>query len=133
MVNKGRNFEYRVKYFLEKNNLQVIRNYLSRKPDLIIKEVKIPFLECKKKIKKGRKDICYVVKEKDIVNYLKNPFEIEEKDSFILEDRWYTITEIERKLVLIIPERIDLGYIEEFLRRVEFFISAYRSFLSWYR
>ncbi|MEM5881804.1 MAG: hypothetical protein QXR71_04470 [Candidatus Aenigmatarchaeota archaeon] len=133
MVNKGRNFEYRVKYFLEKNNLQVIRNYLSRKPDLIIKEVKVPFLECKKKIKKGRKDICYVVKEKDIVNYLKNPFEIEEKDSFILEDRWYTITEIERKLVLIIPERIDLGYIEEFLRRVEFFISAYRSFLSWYR
>lgn len=130
MFSKGRNFEYKVKYFLEKNNLLVIRNHLSRKPDLIIKNSKISFLECKKNIKKGKKDICYIVREKDIVNYLIEPFEVKEKDSFILEDKWYTITEINKKLVLLIPEKLDPRYLQPFLERLDFFISAYFSFFS---
>ena len=50
MYKVGRRFEYRVIEFLRNNGIEVIRNELSRKPDLIIKAV-YPYLEVKKNLK----------------------------------------------------------------------------------
>lgn len=52
---KGRNFEYRVKYFLEKRGCFVVRRFASAFPDLtcINPEGRPFFVECKSKKFKG--------------------------------------------------------------------------------
>ncbi len=118
----GRRFEYRVIERLKELGIEVIRNELSRKPDLW---TSIGLFEVKKSIKKG-KDKCFVIDIKDYIN--KNWDKIEIK-SYDLEDKFYTLTIERKRLKVVIPFYMSLEYkrmidknIERMLKKYEFYL-----------
>lgn len=114
MYKTGRNFEYRVIENLKKLGFIVIRNKLSRKPDLIIANATYPFLEVKKTVKKGKVE-CYKIE--DIFNFLKK-FEFNKENITKRQLEWTTITKENKKLVIYHPIVLDMDYLRDFEREV---------------
>lgn len=125
MYKVGRRFEYRVIEFLRNNGIEVIRNELSRKPDLIIKAV-YPYLEVKKNLKPKKVRNCWVVK--DVIGFLKGKEVEMVEEGREIEDRWITITKGKRGFILVIPFVWDLNYLSSYLKRLNFEMEAYNSY-----
>ncbi len=112
MYRKGRTFEYKIKNKLQKLGIEVMRNYLSRKPDLILPYFYPCFFEVKNNVKESKKGIpCLVY---DFNEFFKQKINKVKEIKIQLKDKWYTISKIKNKIVVIIPSIIDKKYIENF-------------------
>ncbi len=127
----GRDFEYRVIKKLKELGIEVIRNKLSRKPDLW---TSVGLFEVKKTIKKG-KIKCFVYNLED---YLKSDLEKYEIKNLDIKDYFYTLTFIKRELVLIIPNYLSLDYkkyidktVNEYKKKIEFYNSFKEGVCVW--
>ncbi|MDW7973379.1 MAG: hypothetical protein RMI01_09310 [Thermodesulfovibrio sp.] len=110
MYKEGRRFEYRVIEDLKDLGFKVIRNKLSRKPDLILINATYPFLEVKKTVRKGNVE-CYRIE--NIFDFLRK-FEFSKEKITKRNLEWTTITKEERKLVIYHPLVLDLDYLRDF-------------------
>lgn len=117
-MKKGRRFEYQVVEYLRRNEIEAVRNTLSRKPDLILYSFFLPFLEIKKRLKKG-KNKGFVITNP--IEFLKTGKKEGYIDSFCFEDFFPTITKIHnRGYIIVIPDRIDKNYLNEFEKDITF-------------
>lgn len=114
MYKEGRRFEYRVIEDLKRLGFEVIRNKLSRKPDLILVNATYPFLEVKKSVKNGKIE-CYKVE--NVFDFLKK-FEFSKQDMMKKDLEWTTITKEKGKLVIYHPVVLDWDYLTDFEKEV---------------
>jgi hypothetical protein len=109
----GRNFEYKVINLLKNMGLEIIRNKLSRKPDIITNK---GFFEIKKTVKKG-KIPCFVIK--DLKSFFEGKKLVLEVKKYALKDFFYTLTIENKELILIIPFWMDLNYLRDFYNEIK--------------
>jgi hypothetical protein len=130
---KGRNFEYRVINILKKYNIKAVRNYLSRKPDLI---TEIGLFEVKYKLKPTKNKItCYWDNLEDFIKNLKEIKPIRSfclLSDFPLIDIFPTITYWNKEIIVIIPKEYDTKYLEDFKERLYLMLDAYEAFKNLY-
>ncbi|MEM4461014.1 MAG: hypothetical protein QXY70_02665 [Nanopusillaceae archaeon] len=108
---EGRNFEYRVIYKLREYGIEVLRNELSRKPDIW---TNVGLFEIKKTIKKG-KVRCFEV---DFLDYIEGNLNNLKEVYLDIKDYFYTLTIKKGVIKLIIPCYMDLSYIKNIRNEV---------------
>jgi len=125
-MKKGRRFEYQVVEYLRRNGIEVVRNSLSRKPDLILSSPYLSFLEVKKRLREG-KEKGFVITNP--IEFLRNGKKEGYVDYFYFEDYFPTITQKgSRGYIIVIPERIDEGYLAVFEKEIAF---KYQALQNW--
>jgi len=125
-MKKGRRFEYQVIEYLRKYGIEVVRNSLSRKPDLILSSLYLPFLEVKKTLREG-KEKGFVITNP--IEFLRNGKKEGYVDYFYFENYFPTITQNNgRGYIIVIPERIDESYLAVFEKEIAF---KYQALQNW--
>ena len=119
---RGRRFEYHVINTLKKKlkDVEIKRNLLSRKPDIIILyKDRVYYFEIKQTMNMGKLMDCYYTD--DIVGFFEGKEITWNKERFYIKDKFQTITSNGKGLRIIIPVYCDIKYMENFLKDLKFY------------